>query len=62
MSDLDKQGLTDLYNQKVVSAEPVTRSGNWSGSQDKGFHVGEKVTTENGSSWLVHNTPGEKWA
>ena len=59
MSDLNKQGLTDLYNSNIVKAEPMTREGNWSGIEGKGFHQEEKITTSDNKEYLIHNVPSE---
>jgi len=49
-----KSGLTSLYNERVVSAEKVTRPLDSFGGKSGIPHAGVRVTTESGNQYLVH--------
>lgn len=53
-----QSGLTDIYNERVVSASRMSRPlSNWEKEHGKLRHEGIKVTTDRGNQYLVHKGP-----
>jgi hypothetical protein len=52
--------MNRLYNEKVISAQPVSRdlSSSSSGSGLPGSHSGTRITTESSGQYLIHHGNG----
>ncbi|CAF0831253.1 unnamed protein product [Rotaria sordida] len=52
--------MNHLFNEKVISAQPVSRdlSSSASGSALPGSHSGTRISTESGGQYLIHHGSG----
>ncbi|CAF0784107.1 unnamed protein product [Rotaria sordida] len=52
--------MNHLFNEKVISAQPVSRdlSSSASGSALPDSHRGTRITTESGGQYLIHHGSG----
>lgn len=60
VSSFQDSSMNKLFNEKVVSAQPVSRDLAYSssGSGLPGSHSGTKITTESDGNYLIHHGSG----